>query len=227
MGRLIDGDGGDDDDDDDDFIDRRSCGFIFYVCVDNSIINTIPYCFALTGAGLKDQYSYTSPGIMTSCPHDARGAHAVSRGLASPQRGERRARPASMSPRLDEPIEPSPLESIEASLAGTTQTPALQPLPVAWLILDFWILIAAHLSNMTILNVHAGSIPSFALRLKSTDTLTTLRQRAAAKVRLQLSDGIPLAVKYGWNGQRYSLEDDDDWEIFSERVSSRPEADGE
>lgn len=80
---------------------------------------------------------------------------------------------------------------------------------------------------MTILNIHAGSLPSFALRLKSADTLTTLRQRAAAKVRLQLSDGIPLAVKYGWNGQRYSLEDDDDWEIFVERVSNQPEADGE
>lgn len=80
---------------------------------------------------------------------------------------------------------------------------------------------------MTILNIHAGSLPSFALRLKSTDTLATLRQRAAAKVRLQLSDGIPLAVKYGWNGQRYGLEDDDDWEIFTERVGNQAEADGE
>ena len=80
---------------------------------------------------------------------------------------------------------------------------------------------------MTILNIHAGSLPSFALRMKPTDSLTTLRQRAAAKVRLQLSDGIPLAVKYGWNGQRYGLEDDDDWEIFTERVGNQAEADGE
>ena len=79
---------------------------------------------------------------------------------------------------------------------------------------------------MTILNVHAGSLPSFALRLKSSDNLTTLRQRAAAKVRLELSDGIPLAVKYGWKGQKYGLEDDDDWDIFVERVANQAEADG-
>lgn len=80
---------------------------------------------------------------------------------------------------------------------------------------------------MTILNVHAGSLPSFALRLKQSDSLSTLRQKSAAKIRLQLDDGIPLAVKYGWHGQRYSLEDDDDWEIFLERVSNEKEADGE
>lgn len=80
---------------------------------------------------------------------------------------------------------------------------------------------------MTILAVHAGSLPSFALRLKSDDSLETLRQRAAAKVRLQLSDGIPLAVAYGYKGSRYSLEDEDDWEIFKERVGSEKEADGE
>lgn len=81
-------------------------------------------------------------------------------------------------------------------------------------------------SNMTILNVHAGSLPSFALRLKQTDSLSSLRQKAAAKIRLQLDDGIPLAVKYGWKGERYSLEDDDDWEIFTERVGNEKEVDG-
>lgn len=80
---------------------------------------------------------------------------------------------------------------------------------------------------MTILNVHAGSLPSFALRLKKDDNLSTLRSRAAAKIRLQLSDGIPLAVKYGHKGSKYSLEDDDDWEIFTERVGAEKEADGE
>lgn len=81
---------------------------------------------------------------------------------------------------------------------------------------------------MTILNVHAGSLPSFALRLKPTsDSLQTIRERSAAKVRLQLTDGIPLALKYGWKGQRYSLEDEDDWEIFLERVKEEKEADGE
>lgn len=82
--------------------------------------------------------------------------------------------------------------------------------------------------TMTILNVHAGSLPSFALRLKPTsDSLQTIRERSAAKVRLQLTDGIPLALKYGWKGQRYSLEDEDDWEIFLERVKEEKEADGE
>ncbi|KIS67469.1 uncharacterized protein UMAG_10905 [Mycosarcoma maydis] len=75
-----------------------------------------------------------------------------------------------------------------------------------------------------ILNFHAGSLPSFALRLKSDDSLESLKNRAAKKIRLQLDDGIPLVIKYGWSGQTYSLEDADDWEIFLERFGNEKEA---
>lgn len=37
--------------------------------------------------------------------------------------------------------------------------------------------------------------------------MTSLKNRAAKKIRLQLDDGIPLVIKYGWSGQTYSLED--------------------
>lgn len=60
---------------------------------------------------------------------------------------------------------------------------------------------------MPILNVHAGSLPSFAIRMKQDDTLDTIRQRSAKKIRLQLDDGIPLVVKYGWEKKIYTLED--------------------
>ncbi|CCF48669.1 hypothetical protein NDA11_005978 [Ustilago hordei] len=76
-----------------------------------------------------------------------------------------------------------------------------------------------------ILNFHAGSLPSFALRLKSDDSLDSLKSRAAKKIRLQLDDGIPLVIKYGWSGQAYTLEDSDDWEIFLERFGNEKEAD--
>ncbi|SPO31050.1 uncharacterized protein UTRI_05312_B [Ustilago trichophora] len=76
-----------------------------------------------------------------------------------------------------------------------------------------------------ILNFHAGSLPSFALRLKSDDSLDSLKSRAAKKIRLQLDDGIPLVVKYGWSSQTYTLEDSDDWEIFLERFGNEKEAD--
>ncbi|EST08810.1 hypothetical protein PSEUBRA_001512 [Kalmanozyma brasiliensis GHG001] len=76
-----------------------------------------------------------------------------------------------------------------------------------------------------ILNFHAGSLPSFALRLKSDDSLESLKTRAAKKIRLHLGDGIPLVIKYGWSGQSYTLEDSDDFEIFLERFGNAKEAD--
>lgn len=78
---------------------------------------------------------------------------------------------------------------------------------------------------MPILNVHAGSLPSFSLRMKTDGGLPALRERAAAKVRLELKDGIPLVLKYGWKGQSYTLEDDDDFDIFVERIGNEKEAD--
>lgn len=43
--------------------------------------------------------------------------------------------------------------------------------------------------------------------MKQSDTLETLRQRSSSKIRLDLRDGIPLVVKYGYGGQSYTLED--------------------
>ena len=56
-------------------------------------------------------------------------------------------------------------------------------------------------------------------------SLYSLKSRAAKKIRLQLDDGIPLVIKYGWSGQNYTLEDSDDWEIFLERFGNAKEAD--
>lgn len=39
------------------------------------------------------------------------------------------------------------------------------------------------------------------------DSRDSLKTRAAKKIRLQLDDGIPLVIKYGWSGQTYTLED--------------------
>ncbi len=60
---------------------------------------------------------------------------------------------------------------------------------------------------MPILNVHAGSLPSFALRMKKDDNLASIRSRSAKKIRLSLDDGIPLVVRYRWEHQLYTLED--------------------
>ncbi|PWN54315.1 hypothetical protein IE53DRAFT_383089 [Violaceomyces palustris] len=76
-----------------------------------------------------------------------------------------------------------------------------------------------------ILNFHPGSLPSFALRLKQDDNLDSLRSRAAKKVRLQLSDGIPLVLKYRHEHEVYTLEDADDYDIFLERFGNAKEAD--
>lgn len=78
---------------------------------------------------------------------------------------------------------------------------------------------------MTILNVHAGALPSFSLRMNASDSLDSIRQRSATKIRLDLKDGIPLVIKYAHKGQSYTLEDDDDWDIFVERFGNEKEAD--
>ncbi|KAK0546788.1 hypothetical protein OC846_002070 [Tilletia horrida] len=77
---------------------------------------------------------------------------------------------------------------------------------------------------MTILNVHAGSLPSFSLRLKQNEDLPSLRQRVAKKIRLQLEDGIPMVLRYRSKQNLYSLEDQDDLDIFHERLANAPEA---
>ncbi|KAL9933737.1 hypothetical protein V8E36_007395 [Tilletia maclaganii] len=77
---------------------------------------------------------------------------------------------------------------------------------------------------MTILNVHAGSLPSFSLRVKQSEDLQSLRQRVAKKIRLNLDDGIPMVLSYRNKQNLYTLEDSDDLEIFHERFANAPEA---
>ncbi|KAK0554301.1 hypothetical protein OC844_006187 [Tilletia horrida] len=77
---------------------------------------------------------------------------------------------------------------------------------------------------MTILNIHAGSLPSFSLRLKQGEELPQLRQRVAKKIRLQLEDGIPMVLSYRSGQKLYTLEDNDDFEIFLERFAKEAEA---
>lgn len=73
---------------------------------------------------------------------------------------------------------------------------------------------------MTILNIHAGSLPPFSLRLRAEESLELLRTRAAKKAHVP-ADSVLL--RYAWQGQQFALEDADDWEIFAGRVKSFPE----
>lgn len=68
---------------------------------------------------------------------------------------------------------------------------------------------------MTILNIHPGALAPFALRLRPDDTLAGLRARAAKKARVPAHTA---SVRYAWHGDQFTLDDDDDWEIFVGRV---------
>lgn len=74
---------------------------------------------------------------------------------------------------------------------------------------------------MTILNVQAGGAPAFSLKLKDTDSVSTIKSRAAKKLGIAESD---LSALYEWHLVRYALDDEDDYEIFKSRVASLPEA---
>lgn len=73
---------------------------------------------------------------------------------------------------------------------------------------------------MTILNIHAGALAPFALRLRADDTLASLLTRAAKKARVPADTA---SVRYAWQGEQFSLDDEDDWEIFVGRVRALTE----
>lgn len=73
---------------------------------------------------------------------------------------------------------------------------------------------------MTILNIHAGPLAPFALRLRADDSLSVLRARAAKKARIPPETA---SIRYAWHDEQFTLDDDDDWEIFVGRVSKLPE----
>ncbi|GAA5884488.1 hypothetical protein JCM16303_005105 [Sporobolomyces ruberrimus] len=78
-------------------------------------------------------------------------------------------------------------------------------------------------SKSPILSCHPGSLNSFALKLRSSDTLETLKERCARKLALPPGETAELDLKYLWCDVYYSLEDDDDFGIFTARNSNSSE----
>jgi len=74
---------------------------------------------------------------------------------------------------------------------------------------------------MPVLNVQAGGAPAFSLKLRDSDSVSTLRSRAAKKVGISEDN---LSILYEWHLVRYALDDEDDFDIFKSRVGSHPEA---
>ncbi|GAA5916305.1 hypothetical protein JCM6882_001077 [Rhodosporidiobolus microsporus] len=77
-----------------------------------------------------------------------------------------------------------------------------------------------------ILSCHPGSLNAFALRLKNNDSTHSLRARAARKLAIPLTgDGgaEEIEIKYLWCDVFYTLDDDDDFEVFLQRHHNSPE----
>lgn len=73
-----------------------------------------------------------------------------------------------------------------------------------------------------ILACHPGSLNAFALRLNEKDSLDSIRARASRKLAIP-GDGADLSFQYLWCDVYYTLEDEDDWEVFLERCSHQAE----
>ncbi|GAA5914997.1 uncharacterized protein JCM6883_001792 [Sporobolomyces salmoneus] len=78
-------------------------------------------------------------------------------------------------------------------------------------------------SKSPILSCHPGSLNSFALKLRSSDTLTSLRERCSRKLALPPSELCELSLKYLWFEVYYSLQDEDDFSIFQQRHANSDE----
>ncbi|GAA5982403.1 hypothetical protein JCM11641_006972 [Rhodosporidiobolus odoratus] len=91
-----------------------------------------------------------------------------------------------------------------------------------------------------ILSCHPGSLNSFALHLRPTDTIHTVLQRAARKLAIphhsvtangngaeadkeQGAAAEEIEMKYLWCDVFYTLDDDDDFEVFLSRHKNSPE----
>ncbi|ORY37832.1 hypothetical protein BCR35DRAFT_285693 [Leucosporidium creatinivorum] len=73
-----------------------------------------------------------------------------------------------------------------------------------------------------VLACHPGSLNAFALKLKSSDTVKSIQTRAARKLAIP-GDGADISLQYLWCDVYYSLEDEEDWEVFLDRHSSSAE----
>ncbi|KAM0788523.1 hypothetical protein ACM66B_001651 [Microbotryomycetes sp. NB124-2] len=77
-------------------------------------------------------------------------------------------------------------------------------------------------TTLPVLACHPGSLNAFALKLKPSDDIRSLQARAARKLAIP-GDGSDISVQYLWCDVYYSLEDDEDWEVFLDRHSSSAE----
>ncbi|KAK4058519.1 hypothetical protein OIO90_000681 [Microbotryomycetes sp. JL221] len=77
-------------------------------------------------------------------------------------------------------------------------------------------------SSLPVLACHPGSLNAFALKLKPSDNIRSLQARAARKLAIP-GDGSDISVQYLWCDVYYSLEDDEDWEVFKDRHASSTE----
>ena len=73
-----------------------------------------------------------------------------------------------------------------------------------------------------ILACHPGSLNAFALRLNDKDSLHSIRARASRKLAIP-GDGAELSLQYLWCDVYYTLEDDDDFDVFLERCQHQAE----
>ncbi|KAK4053482.1 hypothetical protein OIV83_001649 [Microbotryomycetes sp. JL201] len=80
----------------------------------------------------------------------------------------------------------------------------------------------AQASSLPVLACHPGSLNAFALKLKPSDNVRSLQARAARKLAIP-GDGSDISVQYLWCDVYYSLEDDEDWEVFLDRHASSAE----
>lgn len=71
---------------------------------------------------------------------------------------------------------------------------------------------------------HAGQHPSFSLRVKDDETLLGLKERAASKLHIELKELESFVLKYSYHNELYQLDDQEDLDIFFERVRGGVEA---
>ncbi|WFD36336.1 hypothetical protein MCUN1_003215 [Malassezia cuniculi] len=72
---------------------------------------------------------------------------------------------------------------------------------------------------------HAGQHPNFSLRLQENESLNDIKKRAASKLHIELDDPESFVLKYSYQKELYSLDDQEDLDIFLERVRGGNEAD--
>ncbi|GAA5976962.1 hypothetical protein JCM10908_005693 [Rhodotorula pacifica] len=73
-----------------------------------------------------------------------------------------------------------------------------------------------------ILSCHPGSLNAFALKLKPNDTVATIKARVARKLTIP-DEGADIVLKYLWCDVFYTLDDEDDFDVFLTRHQHSPE----